>query len=378
MQNINRQALKFHQIACGKLEVKSKIPLKNKTDLALAYTPGVAEISRKIFQNPSLARQLTIKKNCIAVITDGSAVLGLGNLGPLAALPVMEGKCVLFKELANVDAFPICLDTQDVNSIITTIKHIAPAFGGINLEDFSAPRCFGIEKRLREELNIPVLHDDQHGTAVVVLASLINALKLKRLPKSKARIVINGSGAAGTAITKMLIHHGANNLIICDSKGTIYQGRKHLPKHKAELAKLTNRNIVKGNLTDALKQADVFIGVSVKNILKPNMIKYMRPKPVIFALANPEPEINPVLAKQAGAFIVATGRSDFPNQINNVMAFPGIFRGALDNQVKKFTAKMLIKAALNLSGYVKNLKPDRLLPDPLDKRVVKTVASAIK
>lgn len=378
MKNIKTQALKLHKLCGGKLGVKSKIPLKNKTDLACAYTPGVAEISKKIFQNPSLARQLTIKKNCIAVITDGSAILGLGNLGPLAALPVMEGKCVLFKTLANVDAFPICLDTQEISSIITTIKNIAPAFGGINLEDFSAPRCFEIEKQLQNKLAIPVLHDDQHGTAVVVLAALINALKLKRLSTTKAKIVINGAGAAGTAIAKMLMNHGAKNLIVCDSKGIIYKGRKYLPNHKAELARLTNRKGLKGNLADALKQTDVFIGVSAKNILKSDMIKSMNPKPVIFALANPDPEIHPSSAKKAGAFIVATGRSDFPNQINNVLAFPGIFRGALDNQVKKITAEMLIKAARNLSGYVKNLSPNRVLPNPLDKGVVKTVASAIK
>lgn len=376
--DINRHTLQLHKHCCGKLEVKSKIPLKNKFDLACAYTPGVAEISKMIFKNKTLARQFTIKNNTVAVVTDGSAVLGLGNLGALAALPVMEGKCVLFKELANVDAFPICLDTQNADKIISIVKNISPTFGGINLEDISAPRCFEIEKRLQDELDIPVLHDDQHGTAVVVLAALINALKLKHLPKAKAKIVISGAGAAGTATAKLLINYGAENLVVCDSQGIIYKGRKHLPKYKAELAKLTNRDCLKGNLTDALKQADVFIGVSVKNILKPGMIKHMNPKPVIFALANPEPEIHPLLAKKTGAFIVATGRSDFSNQINNVLAFPGIFRGALDNQVKKITDRMLIKAARNLSGYVKNLKPSRLLPEPLDKGVVKIVASAIQ
>src|SRR3989344_436353 len=375
MNHIKARALKLHKQWGGKLEVKSKVPLKNKTDLALAYTPGVAGICEDIFHKPSVARLLTIKKNSVAVITDGSAVLGLGNLGPLAALPVMEGKCVLFKTLANIDAFPICLDTQNVEDIISTVKNIAPAFGGINLEDISAPRCFEIEKRLRDSLNIPVMHDDQHGTAVVVLAGLINALKLKNLPKNKAKIVISGSGAAGTAITKLLAAFGLKNIIVCDSKGIISKHRKDLGESKVELSKLTNYDATRGNLADALKQADVFIGVSAKNILKPIMIKGMNQKPAIFALSIPNLEVEPRLAKKAGAFIVATGRSDFPNQLNNSLSFPGIFRGALDNHVKKITPKMLIKAALNLSACVKNLKLSQILPNPLDKRVVKAVAS---
>ena len=378
MTDINSQSVKLHKRAQGKLEIKSKIPLRNKRDLSLAYTPGVAEISRQIFKNPSLARQFTIKQNCIAVVTDGSAVLGLGNLGPLAALPVMEGKCVLFKELAGVNAFPICLDTQDTGEIVRTVKLIAPVFGGINLEDISAPRCFEIEKRLQNELDIPVLHDDQHGTATVVLAALINALKLKKLPKQKARIVINGAGAAGIAIAKLMVKYGVKNLIMCDSQGVIYKGRKNLAPHKLELAKLTNPDNRKGALANALKNADVFVGVSVKGALSSHMLKYMNPKPVIFALANPEPEINPILAKKAGAFIVATGRSDFPNQINNVLVFPGIFRGALDHGVKKITPAMLISAANKLSACINPLSPGRILPDALDKKAARSVASAIK
>lgn len=378
MTDINRQALNLHKRWGGKLGITGKTPLKNKRDLALAYTPGVAEICRQIFKKPFLANGLTIKKNCIAVVTDGSAVLGLGNLGPLAALPVMEGKCVLFKKLAGVDAFPICLDTQNVDEIIRAIKLIAPVFGGINLEDISAPRCFEIEKRLQKELDIPVLHDDQHGTATVVLAALINSLKLKKLPKQQARIVINGAGAAGIAVAKLLIKYGIKNLIMCDSSGIIHKNRPKLPLHKKQLAKLTNPEGKKGGLEDALKNADVFVGVSAKGALKPKMLKYMSPKPVIFALANPDPEILPPLAKKAGAFIVATGRSDFPNQINNVLVFPGIFRGALDNRVKKITSAMLISAAVKLSGYVKNLSPKRILPDALDKRAARSVASAIQ
>src|SRR3989338_4747238 len=277
MTDINSQSVKLHKRAQGKLEIKSKIPLRNKRDLSLAYTPGVAESSRQIYKNPSLARQFTIKQNCIAVVTDGSAVLGLGNLGPLAALPVMEGKCVLFKELAGVNAFPICLDTQDTGEIVRTVKLIAPVFGGINLEDISAPRCFEIEKRLQNELDIPVLHDDQHGTATVVLAALINALKLKKLPAQKARIVINGAGAAGIAIAKLMVKYGVKNLIMCDSQGVIYKGRKNLAPHKMELGKLTNPAGRKGGLADALKNADVFVGVSVKGALRAYMLKYMNP-----------------------------------------------------------------------------------------------------
>jgi malate dehydrogenase (oxaloacetate-decarboxylating) len=376
--NIYNQSLRLHKKLKGKLEVKSKVQLKNKQDLSLAYTPGVAKVCEEIFKNKNLVYDYTIKKNTVAVVTDGSAVLGLGNLGPEGALPVMEGKCILFKEFAGVDAFPICLDTQDTESIIATVKNIAPVFGGINLEDISAPRCFEIEERLKKELSIPVMHDDQHGTAVVVLAALINALKLKKLSNTKARLVVNGAGAAGTAIVKLLLEYGFKQIIVCDSKGVICKQRKDLSPQKKHLAEITNPGNCGDGLAESLKGADVFIGVSVRDCLHPEMVKNMNPQPVIFALSNPWPEIDPKLALKAGAYIVATGRSDFPNQINNVLAFPGIFRGALDNKVKQITSKMLIKAAENLAGSVKNLTKDKILPSPFDKGVAKIVARAIK
>ncbi len=378
MKDTNNQALELHRKHGGKLEVKSKVSLKNRHDLSLAYTPGVAAVCEAIAKDKGLAKIYTIKKNTVAVISDGSAVLGLGDLGPLAAMPVMEGKCALFKEFADVDAFPICLDTKDTEAIINTIKYIAPVFGGINLEDISAPRCFEIERRLKKELDIPVMHDDQHGTAVVVLAGLINALSLKNLPKEKAKIVISGAGAAGTAIVKILIFYGFKNIVVCDKEGAIYKERPSLSREKKELAETTNKNLITGPLSKCLIGADIFIGVSVRDILTVEMIKQMNSKPVIFALANPYPEIDPVLAKSSGAFIIATGRSDIPNQINNVLAFPGIFRGALHNNVREITKPMLIKAAENLAAYVKNPSPKFILPDPLDKEVVKVVARAIK
>jgi malate dehydrogenase (oxaloacetate-decarboxylating) len=378
MEDTDKEALELHKKYGGKLTVHSKVPLKNRHDLSLAYTPGVAAVCQEIFKNKDLAKTYTIKKNTVAVITDGSAILGLGNLGPLAALPVMEGKCALLKEFADVDAFPICLDTQDTETIIETIKHIAPVFGGINLEDISAPRCFEIESRLKKELNIPVMHDDQHGTSVVVLAGLINALSLKNLSKEQAKVVVNGAGAAGTAITKFLISYGFKNIVVCDKEGAIYQGRADLSEEKKELAKATNQGLAKGSLGECLVQSDIFIGLSVKDVLTVEMIKQMSPEPIIFALANPFPEIDPVLAKQAGAFIIATGRSDVANQVNNVLAFPGIFRGALDNKVREITTSLLIKAAENLAAYVKKPSPELILPDPLDKGVVKVVALAIK
>jgi malate dehydrogenase (oxaloacetate-decarboxylating) len=376
MQDLGKKSLALHKKYGGKTEVRSKVSLKNKGELSIVYTPGVAKVCREIFRDKSLAKIYTIKKNTVAVVTDGSAVLGLGNLGPLAALPVMEGKCVLFKQFANVDAFPICLGTQDTEDIIATVKNIAPVFGGINLEDISAPRCFEIEQRLKAELDIPVFHDDQHGTAVVVLAGLINALKLKKLPAKKAKIVISGAGAAGTAITDLLMKYGFKNVVVCDSKGIIGKYRDGLNAHKRRLAFLTGCRIW-GKLSDALKFADVFVGVSAPDILTPTMIKTMAAMPVIFALANPQPEISPASAKRAGAFIVATGRSDNNNQINNVLVFPGIFRGALDHQVVKITPAMLIKAAENLAALVKKPKHDRILPDPFDKGVAQAVARAI-
>jgi malate dehydrogenase (oxaloacetate-decarboxylating) len=378
MDDIKNQALELHKKYGGKLSVFSKVPLKSKYDLSLAYTPGVAGVCEEIFKNKDLAKVYTIKKNTVAVITDGSAVLGLGNLGPLASMPVMEGKCILFKEFADVDAFPICLATEDTEEIIQTIKNIAPVFGGINLEDISSPRCFAIESRLKKELDIPVMHDDQHGTAVVVLAGLINALKLKNLSKEKAKVVINGPGAAGTAICKFLTLYGFKNIIVCDKDGAIFRGKVDLVDQKKELAEITNHDLVKGTLADCISGADVFIGVSVRDVLTTEMVKSMNADPIIFALANPYPEIDPQLAKQSGAFIIATGRSDIPNQINNVLAFPGIFRGALDNNVCQITNRMLVNAAENLASYVKNPTPEFILPDPLDKGVAGAVALAIK
>ncbi|KKU55739.1 MAG: Malate dehydrogenase (Oxaloacetate-decarboxylating) [Parcubacteria group bacterium GW2011_GWA1_47_11] len=368
MEDIDKEALELHKRYGGKLTVNSKVPLKNRQDLSLAYTPGVAAVCQEIFKDRDLAKVYTIKKNTVAVITDGSAILGLGNLGPLAALPVMEGKCALFKEFADVDAFPICLNTEDTEAIIDTIKYIAPVFGGINLEDISAPRCFEIERRLKEELDIPVMHDDQHGTAVVVLAGLINALLLKNLSKEKARVVINGAGAAGTAITKFLNFYGRAGA----------PRRAGLSPEKKELAEMIDQNSPRGTLGECLLGTDIFIGVSARDVLTAEMIKQMNPEPIIFALANPYPEIAPVLAKRAGAFIIATGRSDVPNQVNNILAFPGIFRGALDNNVREITASLLIKAAENLAAYVKNPSPEFILPDPLDKEVAKVIAMAIK
>jgi len=378
MKDIGQQSLLLHKKHAGKLSVVCKVPLRDKNDLALAYTPGVARVCEKIASDESLAKKYTIKKNTVAVITDGSAVLGLGNIGALAALPVMEGKCALFKRFADIDAFPICLDTQDSKEIVDAIKKIAPVFGGINLEDIAAPRCFEIERRLREELDIPVLHDDQHGTAVVVLAALINALKIKKLAKKRVKIVINGAGAAGTAVTTLLAAEGCSNIIVCDSRGAIYKKRKNLEPHKQALAKISNSRSYSGDLSGALRDADVCIGVSVKNVVSPAMIKGMNDKPIIFALANPEPEIHPLVAKRAGAFIVATGRSDFPNQINNVLAFPGIFRGALDAGVRTITSAMLQKAAYRLASMVSEPRPTKILPSVFEKEVVQAVSSAIR
>lgn len=344
----------------------------------MAYTPGVGAVSKAIALKKELARKYTIKNNSVAVVSDGSSVLGLGNIGPEAAIPVMEGKAALFSEFAGIDAFPICLNTQETEEIIATVKNISPVFGAINLEDISAPRCFEIERRLQDELNIPVMHDDQHGTAVVVLAAFINALKLRKLESSRARVVINGSGAAGTAIANILISYGVRDIIVCDSKGAIYSGRGELNDEKALLAEATNIKLKKGTLADVLRGAHVFIGVSVGNLLTKKMVSTMEESPIIFALANPIPEIMPDIAKSAGAFIVATGRSDFPNQVNNALAFPGIFRGALDHQIKQFREKMFLKAAENLALINKNPTVEKILPDVFDKRVVGAVARAFK
>lgn len=377
MNDIYQRSLDFHEQHQGKLSISSKVPLKDRDTLSLAYTPGVAEVCRLIAKDKSAAKTHTIKANTIAVISDGSAILGLGNLGPEAALPVMEGKCALFKEFAGVDAFPICLATQDTEEIIKAIKQISPVFGGINLEDISAPRCFEIEDRLKKELDIPVFHDDQHGTATVVLAALINALKLASLDKEEAKLVINGAGAAGDAITKLLLIYGFKDIVVVDSQGIISKDRNNLNVPKNQIAKLTNPRNLSGSLSSALLGADIFIGVSAPGVLNEEMIKNMSSKAIIFALANPIPEIMPELAKSAGAFIIATGRSDYPNQINNVLAFPGIFRGALDNKVNNISDKMLVKAAINLAALVDNLSTEEILPNPFDDRIVEAVARAI-
>jgi len=376
MEDIYQESVACHLKARGKIAISGKMPLKSKHDLSLAYTPGVAEVCRVIASDRSRAKELTIKGNSVAVITDGSAILGLGNLGPEAALPVMEGKCLLFKEFADIDAWPICLDTQDEEEIIRTVKNLAPGFGGINLEDISAPRCFYIEDRLKAELDIPVMHDDQHGTATVVLAGLINSLSLKGLQPEQAKVLISGAGAAGWAIARLLLEYGFKDVVLVDTQGAIYNGRPGLSKIKQEIASKTNPNLVNGSLEQALWGRDIFIGVSAPGILKAEMIKQMAQSPIIFALSNPVPEIMPDEAKAAGAFIVATGRSDFSNQINNVLVFPGIFRGALDNNLRDIKSSHLILAAKNLAALVPNPTTDRILPDPLDRSVAPAVAAA--
>ena len=378
MDDVYKKSLDLHRTHKGKIEISPKVPLENKEDLSLAYTPGVAQASREIGADVSKVYEYTIKGNTVAVISDGSAILGLGNLGAHAAIPVMEGKAVIFKKFAGVDAFPICVNTQDVEEIIALVKNIAPVFGGINLEDISAPRCFEIEARLRKELPIPVMHDDQHGTATVVLAGLINSLKLAGKSKENVRIVMSGAGAAGTAITNLLLAYGFKNFIVCDSQGAIYEGRPDLNTDKQILAKKTNPEKLQGTLEQVLSGADIFVGVSKPGVLTPEMVKTMAEKPIIFALANPIPEIMPNVAIEAGAFIVATGRSDFPNQINNSLAFPGIFRGALDNRIKQFTEKMFIDAAQALADYVQNPKPDQVLPQAFDLGVVDVIKKVIK
>ncbi len=362
----------------GKIEVQSKIKLTKK-NLAVLYTPGVADVSRAIAKNKKLAKKYTIQKNTVAIVSDGSAVLGLGNIGPEAALPVMEGKALLFKELAGVDAFPIVLNTQDSQEIIKTIKYLAPTFGGINLEDISAPRCFEIEEQLKKDLKIPIMHDDQHGTAIVVLAGLINALKVVGKDIKKIKIVISGTGAAGTAIAKLIVSYGAKNVIMVDSQGIIFQERRSgLNEAKMEIARITNPESLKGTIQDAIVGADVFIGVSAPNILKAKDISKMNDQAIVFSMANPVPEIMPDQAKIGGARIVASGRSDFPNQLNNVLAFPGIFRGVLDNNVKKITEAHKIKVAQAIAGLIKRPTTARIIPGAFNKQVVKAVARVFK
>jgi len=377
-QKSKHPSIKLSEKIGGKIEIKSKIKL-SKENLKVLYTPGVAEVSCAIAKNKSLVKKYTIVKNTVAVVSDGSAVLGLGNIGPEAALPVMEGKALLFKELGEVDAIPIVVDTQDIEEIIKTVKIIAPNFGGINLEDISAPRCFKIEERLKKELDIPVFHDDQHGTAIVVLAGLINALKVVKKKIENSKIVISGTGAAGVAIAKLLIKAGAKNIIMIDRLGIIHKGRnKELNDSKKEIAKITNPKNEKGNVRDALTKTDVFIGVSAPNILTEEDIYKMNKDAIVFAMSNPIPEIMPDRAKSGGARIIATGRSDFPNQINNSLAFPGVFRGVLDNNIKKITDTHKIKAAQAIAGLVKNPKSGKIIVDALDKRVAKAITKVFK
>ena len=380
MSNNSEKALKMHEEWNGKLETTAKAHVDKREDLAIAYTPGVAEPCKVIAEDPEAAYKYTIKANTVAVVSDGSAVLGLGNIGALAAMPVMEGKAVLFKEFGGVNAVPICLDTQDTEEIIRTVVNIAPAFGGINLEDISAPRCFEIETRLKELLNIPVFHDDQHGTAIVVLAGIINALKVTGKKKEDCRVVINGAGSAGIAIAKLLLTYGFSHIIICDSKGIISKSAENLSPVKEEIAQVTNPEDLKGTLADALKGADIFIGVSAPGVVTGEMVSSMNKDAILFALSNPVPEIMPDLAKAAGAKVVGTGRSDFPNQVNNVVAFPGIFKGALEGRASQITEEMKLAAAEAIAGLVSDdeLNEDNILPQPFDPRVADTVSQAVK
>ncbi|WP_019413675.1 NADP-dependent malic enzyme [Paenisporosarcina sp. TG20] len=373
-------ALEMHQIHKGKMEIVSKVPLENNEDLSLAYSPGVAEPCLEILKDPSLVYEYTIKGNLVAVVTDGSAVLGLGNIGPEAALPVMEGKALLLKKFANIDAFPICLDTQNVDEIIQIVKALSPTFGAINLEDISAPRCFEIEQRLRKECNIPVFHDDQHGTAIVVGAGLINALKIVDKKISEIKIVINGAGAAGISIVNLLSKIGVKHMVLCDSKGIIYKGRPEgMNSVKDKIAEITNLPLAQGSLIDAMSEADVFIGVSVGKILTREMVGCMNKDPIVFALANPTPEIMPDEAKEFGVRIIATGRSDFPNQVNNVLAFPGIFRGALDVRATDINEAMKLAATYAIASLIEtaDLTEDYIIPNAFDNRIAKVVAEAV-
>jgi malate dehydrogenase (oxaloacetate-decarboxylating) len=377
------ESVALHEKVHGKLSVVSRVPLESRRDLSLAYTPGVAQVCLEIAKNPQRVHTLTLKHNTVAVVSDGSAILGIGNLGAAAAIPVMEGKAVLFKEFADVDAFPICLDTQDTNEIVRVVRAIAPVFGGINLEDIASPRCFEVEAAL-QDLGIPVFHDDQHGTAIVVVAALLNALRFTGKDLAKCRVVFNGSGASALACARLMITCGERgllpklgDLILCDSKGIVHTGRTDLNGHKRELAEKGNRENRTGTLADALGGADVFIGLSAGNLVVPAMIRSMNKDPIVFPMANPTPEIMPEAALEAGAAIVGTGRSDFPNQINNVLAFPGIFRGALDAGATTINDEMKVAASLALAHYVKEVGKEHILPDPLDRKVAPVVAAAV-
>lgn len=377
---INEQALELHKKWQGKLEITSKAPVKSRQDLSLAYTPGVAEPCKVIAQDKEAAYRYTMKANTVAVISDGSAVLGLGNIGPHAAMPVMEGKAVLFKEFGNVNAIPICLDTQDTEEIIKTVTYLAPGFGGINLEDISAPRCFEIEERLKATLDIPVFHDDQHGTAIVVLAGIMNALKVVGKEKESCKVVVNGAGSAGIAITKLLLTYGFTNVILCDKVGILSKSTEGLNWMQQKMTLVTNPNQETGSLADAMKGADIFVGVSAPGIVTKEMVASMNADSILFAMANPVPEIMPDIAKEAGARVVGTGRSDFPNQVNNVVAFPGIFKGALEGRARQITEEMKLAAAYAIAGLVKDadLCDDNILPEAFDPQVAHVVAEAVK
>ena len=377
--DIAQESLRLHEQWQGKLETVPKMRIETREDLALAYTPGVAEPCRKIAENPSDAYKYTMKANTVAVVSDGSAVLGLGNIGPAAAMPVMEGKCALFKTFGGVNAVPLCLDTQDVDEIVETVKRLAPSFGGINLEDISAPRCFEIERRLIDELDIPVFHDDQHGTAIVVLSGVINALRLTGKQKESCRVVVNGAGSAGIAIAKLLLNYGFRNLILCDKCGIINSRSEGINEVQRAMLATTNLNDEEGTLADAMRGADIFVGVSAPGIVSADMVKSMNSDAILFAMANPTPEIFPDVARAAGARVVGTGRSDFPNQINNVVAFPGIFKGALESRATRITEQMKLAAAEALAALVSAdaLSEDFIMPEPFDPRAVEAVAAAV-
>lgn len=378
--NTGEKALELHKQWRGKLETVSKTPVKSREDLSLAYTPGVAEPCRVIAEDKEAAYTYTWKSNTVAVVSDGSAVLGLGNIGPYAAMPVMEGKAVLFKEFGGVNAVPICLDTQDTEEIIKAVTYLAPGFGGINLEDISAPRCFEIEERLKQTLDIPVFHDDQHGTAIVVLAGIINALKVVGKKKEDCKVVVNGAGSAGIAITKLLLTYGFQNVILCDKVGIVSKATEGLNWMQQKMTEVTNPNNETGSLADALKGADIFVGVSAPNIVSPEMVSSMNADSILFAMANPVPEIMPDIAKKAGAKVVGTGRSDFPNQVNNVVAFPGIFKGALEGRASQITEEMKLAAALAIASLVpeSELNEDNIMPEAFNPKVAEVVAEAVK
>ena len=380
MSTLREEALKMHKEMQGKLGVHSKVPVTNAKDLSLAYSPGVAEPCLDIFEDENKVYDYTMKGNLVAVVSDGTAVLGLGNIGPKAAMPVMEGKALLFKSFADVDAFPICLDTKDPEKIVEVVKLLEPTFGGVNLEDIAAPKCFEIEEQLRKVCNIPIFHDDQHGTAIVTAAGLLNALKLVDKKIEEIRVVANGAGAAGVAIVKLLLHMGVKDVILCDTKGIIYEGRPvGMNPFKDEMARITNKEQKQGTLADALVGADVFVGVSAAGAVTKDMVRSMNSDPIIFAMANPIPEILPEAAKEAGALVIGTGRSDFPNQVNNVLAFPGIFRGALDVQAKEINEEMKLAAVHAIATLISDeeLHSDYVIPDPFDRRVAAYVAEAV-